>query len=90
MLTTLKATVQGDRIHWLEESQGTFPPNREVQALIIPLDENPGGLSPEEKGQRRVAALKNLAKLGAFAGIQDPAAWQREVRTDRDLPDRER
>jgi len=86
MLTTLKATVRGDRIQWLEESQGVFPPNRPVQALVTPLEESIAMPSPDEQSQRRVAALKKLAGMSAFPGILDPVAWQRETRSDRDLP----
>jgi hypothetical protein len=28
-------------------------------------------------------ALRTLSRLGTFAGIEDPAAWQREMREDR-------
>ena len=88
MLTTLKATVQGDRIRWLEASESVFPPTRLVQALITPLEEPPAGVTPNERAQRRLAALKKLTTINAFSGIQDPAAWQREARADRQLPGR--
>ncbi len=89
MLTTLKATVQGDRIRWLENSDSVFPPGRLVQALITPLEEPPAAGTPDERTQRRLAALKKLVSLDAFSEIQDPAVWQREARADRDLPGRE-
>jgi len=89
MLTTLKATVQGDRIWWLEKSENAFPPTRLVQALITPLEEPPAAASPDERSRRRAAALKKLAALDAFSGIQDPVAWQRDARSDRELPGRE-
>jgi antitoxin component of MazEF toxin-antitoxin module len=34
-------------------------------------------------------AIRNLQKLNAFSDIKDPVAWQREIRKDRPLPDRE-
>ena len=89
MLTTLKATVQGDGIRWLEDSGGAFPPGRLVPALITPLEGPSATLSPDQRAQRRLAALKKLVSLNAFSGIQDPAAWQREARADRELPGRE-
>ncbi|ASF46284.1 hypothetical protein [Methylovulum psychrotolerans] len=33
--------------------------------------------------------LDNAAKNNLFASIDDPAAWQREIRQDRPLPGRE-
>jgi hypothetical protein len=89
MLTTLKATVQGDRIRWLEKSENAFPPTRLVQALITPLEEPPAAASPDERSRRRVTALKKLAALNAFSDIPDPVAWQRAARSDRELPARE-
>lgn len=34
-------------------------------------------------------AFENLASSKTFADIDDPAAWQREIRRDRSLPGRE-
>jgi hypothetical protein len=34
-------------------------------------------------------ALERLAARNAFAEIEDPVAWQREIREDRPLPGRE-
>jgi hypothetical protein len=34
-------------------------------------------------------ALRSLARLGTFKEINDPSAWQREIRKDRPLPGRE-
>ena len=33
--------------------------------------------------------LAELAQRGTFAEIADPVAWQRELRSERALPDRE-
>lgn len=30
--------------------------------------------------------LRELQKIGAFKGIKNPVAWQREIRKDRPLP----
>jgi hypothetical protein len=89
MLTTLKATVQGDRIRWLENSDRFFPPSRLVQVLITPLEELPPAATSREQMERRVAALKKLVGLNAFSKIPDPMAWQREARAERELPGRE-
>jgi len=34
------------------------------------------------------AALEQLVKLHAFGEIDDPVAWEGEIRRDRKLPDR--
>ncbi len=43
----------------------------------------------EKRGQQMADALSKLAESGAFSGIEDPSAWQREIRRDRPLPGRD-
>ena len=50
------------------------------------------GDPPESEEERRrmvQEALDGLAGLNAFADIDDPVAWQREIRKDRPLPFRD-
>lgn len=42
----------------------------------------------EERGRQIRAAFQSLAESGAFADIEDPVEWQREMRKDRPLPGR--
>ena len=53
----------------------------------------PAHLSRSEKelwrSARGLEILKELGAMGAFREIEDPAAWQREIRKDRPLPGRE-
>lgn len=39
--------------------------------------------------QRVQSLLEQLQKSGAYKEIQDPVAWQREIRAERPLPGRE-
>ncbi len=43
-----------------------------------------------QKSQREALkkSLEKLAKMKVFADIQDPVAWQRQIRKDRPLPGR--
>ncbi|MCI5145993.1 MAG: hypothetical protein D3923_10800 [Candidatus Electrothrix sp. AR3] len=41
------------------------------------------------QGKRMAAVLQRMADRHALSHIDDPAAWQREVRKDRPLPGRE-
>lgn len=43
----------------------------------------------EERSKQIMAAFQSLSESGAFADIEDPVAWQREIRKDRALPGRE-
>ena len=53
----------------------------------------PAHLSPRQKllwrSARAAEILQELGAMGAFREIEDPAAWQREIRKDRPLPGRE-
>ena len=40
------------------------------------------------RGMMMALALAELARIGAFSEIEDPAAWEREIRRDRPLPGR--
>ena len=85
MLRTYKAILHDNQIEWLEQ-----PPEKSgaMQVYITILEE----LAPEptrERGRMMAEALAALAERGTFAEISDPVAWQRELRAERALPDRE-
>ena len=44
--------------------------------------------STVERGRVMAESLAELAKRGTFTEISDPVAWQRELRSERTLPDR--
>ena len=46
-------------------------------------------LTEEQRRQKLGECLEQLAKHSPFADIEDPIAWQREIRKDRALPGRE-
>ncbi len=85
MLRTYKAILHGDQVEWLEQ-----PPEKSgpVQVQITVLEE-PTAEPTRERGRVMAEALAALAQRGAFAEITDPVAWQRELRAERVLPDRE-
>ena len=84
MLHTYRAILDDDRVRWLEQ-----PPERSgtVQVHITFLDEG-GHETSADRGRLMAESLAELAKRGTFAEISDPVAWQRELRSERTLPDR--
>lgn len=50
--------------------------------LLDPTDDEPNGT-------KLARLMEEAAKKNLFADIEDPAAWQREIRKDRPLPGRE-
>jgi hypothetical protein len=89
MLSTLKAVVEGNKIHWQEAVDNVLPGDRPVEVLVTVLDAPCDGVSAAEHGRRRVAALQKLAALNSFSEITDPVKWQQETREERGLPDRQ-
>ncbi len=74
MLTTLRATVQGDRIRWHEHSEGVFPRSRPVPVLITPLEEPPGAATAQAHGATLVTHNPDDFKWIAGLGLLDPFA----------------
>ena len=71
----------------------TAPPSsmNGVQVLVTVLPVQISESERRERGAAMAAALRKLAKIknGGLASIEDPVAWQREIRKDRPLPGRE-
>jgi len=42
----------------------------------------------EQRGQKMADILEKISKTKAFSEIADPLAWQKEIRQDRPLPER--
>lgn len=56
---------------------------------LLSLLEHPPVIAEAERGRRMTEAIRKLRDLGTFAHIEDPVAWQREMRKDRPLPGRD-
>jgi hypothetical protein len=84
MLRTYECILQGDRIRWAgDDGPATDRPLR-VHVTVIE-----DKVEKKQRGQQMADALSKLAEAGAFSGIEDPSAWQRDIRRDRPLPGRD-
>ncbi len=87
---TYRAVLKGDRLEWRGESPPEIARERAVPVDVTVLrDERFSASRAADTGEKMAAALEKLAASGAVAGIEDPVAWQREVRRDRRLPGRD-
>jgi hypothetical protein len=87
MLRTYQALLKGNRLEWVGEAPD-YEGDRPVSVQVTMAE--PEALSNEAAcGQQMAAILEKLAERGAVGEIQDPVAWQRELRQDRPLPGRE-
>ncbi len=85
MLRTYEGILEGDRVRWAGENGPAT--DRPLRVHITVLEEEP---EREKRGEKMADALSKLAESGAFSKIEDPSAWQREIRQDRPLPGRDR
>ena len=83
MLHTYEAVLEGDRIRWTGEKPPAAQP---VRVHVTVLDEQK---QDAPRGAEMAEALEKLSETEAFSEIEDPSAWQREVRRDRALPGRD-
>ncbi len=56
--------------------------SKRSRALVTILDEEPKDASKDEKKNRLIAAFKKASQAGAFKNIDNPVAWQRELRDE--------
>ena len=85
MKRAYKAILRADRVEWLNGAPDEQGP------LLVEITVTKE-LDPDEEAilSKPVSQLfQELADMGAFSEIEDPVAWQREIRKDRPLPGRE-
>lgn len=81
---TFKAVLHGKRVEWLN-GKPEAPQGLTVR-VKTPIKR---WKSEAERQAVLTEALAALRKSGAFADMEDPVTWQREIRKDRPLPGRD-
>jgi hypothetical protein len=89
MLGTYHGILRGSHIEWVGAAPLSTSGESGLRVEITVLEPVLSDAEELARRQRMVAALERLAERGGVASIPDPDAWQREVREDRPLPDRE-
>jgi hypothetical protein len=86
MNPSYRAILHGDRLEWIDP-----PPALDGPTLVEITILRPAETEEERRarGRRAAEALQQIAEAGGIASIEDPVAWQREIRRDRPLPGRE-
>jgi len=83
---TYDAVLSGDHLEWKGRPPETAKP---VAVKVVVPDAEDVQVSDAERGALMAEALDELARIGAFSEIEDPAEWEREIRRDRPLPGRD-
>jgi hypothetical protein len=93
VLPTYKAILRGNRLEWRGDAGKHIPTNRAVAVHVTvsdePLTEADAAEKGSDRGAQMATALERLAEIHALQDIKDVAAWEREVRQDWVLPDRD-
>lgn len=89
MLSTYRAVLKGDTLEWRNEKPKHIKRDKAVDVHVTILEETPDSPITENQGQRMADALEQLARLQEQNLPEDPAVWEREIRQDRVLPDRD-
>ena len=76
------------RLEWISGKPRTSLP-LEVEISVWEDKSDLNQYKPNSDMDKAVTALEKLAELGTFSEIEDPVAWQREIRKDRPLPGRD-
>ena len=79
MLNTYKAILKGDHLEWNGEIPEEVRQDLSVVVLVTILEEK------SQRGRRMAEALEKLALADTLKDVPDPAAWEREIRQDRQL-----
>jgi hypothetical protein len=87
MLPTYKAILLGDRLEFTGEGPQDAGP-LSVVVTVVGVAAGEAGNGHGERGRAMGDALERLALLGTLAHVADPAAWQRDIRRERELPGR--
>ena len=87
MLMTYQAVLKGDRLEWVEAAPSLPRSEEGVPVYVTILREVPRQDEAElvERKESLRLLLEELSESDVFAEIDDPVAWQREIRRDRTL-----
>ncbi len=88
MRETYEAILRGDYLEWSGEARPSLADlDRPVPVRVTILDDAASGRGV--RGRRMAEPLAQLAASHALASLEDPTSWEREVRRERLLPDRD-
>ena len=88
MSQTYHARLRGNLLEWDGDSPQGMSSDQAIPVEVTLLDEVIDRVS-DAPGAKMAAILSQLSALPAFGDFGEAATWEREVRRDRPLPERE-
>lgn len=87
-MNTYKAVLKGNTLEWSDEAPDIVGSDQAISVHVTILDRTMLRPQRQARGQKMAAALERLAAKKGIA-IDDPSAWQQDVRQDRSLAERD-
>ena len=84
MLATYKAILRNNRSEW----SGPHPALEKPVTVYVTILDEPELPIRASQGDQMAAVLERTPAMHTFKKIQGPAGWERDIRRDRQLPDR--
>jgi len=86
MLRTFEAILKGNSLEWSNDAPNQS--ERPVKVYVTFFEED-SSLNTNIRRQKIGEILQKLAATNALASVSNPVEWQRELRQDRQLPNRD-
>ena len=87
MLRTFEAILKGNSLEWSNDAPKQS--DRPLKVYVTFLEED-SGLNTDIRRQKIGEILQKLAAINTLASVSNPVEWQRELRQDRQLPNRDK
>lgn len=87
MRKVYEAMIMGGHLEWVGDAPSGLPEATPTRVTVL-VEESESAEARSERGRRMAEALQQIANRGGSNLPDDPVAWQREVRRERDLPGR--
>lgn len=87
MQTSYRAILRGDRLEWSSDAPDVAP-NQAITVTVTIIDSDSTS-TRSSQGARMAVVLAQLAALETRSELDDPLAWERDIRQERQLPGRD-
>lgn len=84
MSNIYRAILTGDRLQWAGDAPDVLRQGHSIPVYVT-IPSQASDVADSERGTRMAAILEQIANLPAAVQIEDPVAWQRELREERSL-----
>ena len=88
-MAAYEGVLRGNSIEWRNGAPPGLASDQPVKVYVTLAERLGSSENAPDRGQRMAAALEHLAALRPAIAIEDPMQWEREMRRERPLPNRD-